>query len=53
MFLIYDAQRKFALLRQFTLPQDLLPGSLSVSHTPLWQAYLPLRLRRGAPRPVR
>jgi len=26
-------QRKFALLRQFTLPQDLLPGSLSVSHT--------------------
>ena len=26
-------QRKFALLRQFPLPQDLLPGSLSVSHT--------------------
>ena|SRR6266516_3772989 len=26
-------QRKFALLRQFQLPQDLLPGSLSVSHT--------------------
>ncbi len=26
-------QRKFALLRQFLLPQDLLPGSLSVSHT--------------------
>lgn len=26
-------QRKFALLRQFPLPPDLLPGSLSVSHT--------------------
>ena len=26
-------QRKFALLRQFPLPQDVLPGSLSVSHT--------------------
>jgi hypothetical protein len=26
-------QRKFGLLRQFPLPQDLLPGSLSVSHT--------------------
>ena len=26
-------QRKFALLRQFSFPQDLLPGSLSVSHT--------------------
>ena len=26
-------QRKFALLRQFPLPQDLLPGSLSVSLT--------------------
>jgi hypothetical protein len=26
-------QRKFALLRQFQLPEDLLPGSLSVSHT--------------------
>ena len=26
-------QRKFALLRQFQLPQDLLPGSLSVSQT--------------------
>jgi hypothetical protein len=26
-------QRKFALLRQFQLPQDLLPGSLSVSRT--------------------
>src|SRR5208283_331549 len=26
-------QRKFALLRQFPLPQDLLPGSLSVSYT--------------------
>ena len=26
-------QRKFALLRQFELPQDLLPGSLSVSRT--------------------
>jgi hypothetical protein len=26
-------QRKFALLRQFPFPQDLLPGSLSVSHT--------------------
>ena len=26
-------QRKFALLRQFPLPQELLPGSLSVSHT--------------------
>ena len=26
-------QRKFALLRQFPLPQDLLPGCLSVSHT--------------------
>jgi len=26
-------QRKFALLRQFPLPEDLLPGSLSVSHT--------------------
>ena len=26
-------QRKFALLRQFPLPQDLLPGSLTVSYT--------------------
>lgn len=26
-------QRKFVLLRQFQLPQDLLPGSLSVSQT--------------------
>ena len=26
-------QRKFALLRQFPLPQELLPGSLSVSLT--------------------
>jgi len=26
-------QRKFALLRQFPFPQDLLPGSLSVSHS--------------------
>ena len=26
-------QRKFALLRQFHLPEDLLPGSLSVSQT--------------------
>src|SRR5271169_508264 len=26
-------QRKFALLRQFPFPQELLPGSLSVSHT--------------------
>lgn len=26
-------QRKFALLRRFQLPPDLLPGSLSVSHT--------------------
>jgi hypothetical protein len=26
-------QRKFALLRQFPLPRDLLPGSLSVSYT--------------------
>ena len=26
-------QRKFALLRQFPLPQDMLPGSLSVSQT--------------------
>ena len=26
-------QRKFALLRRFPLPQDLLPGSLSVSYT--------------------
>ena len=26
-------QRKFALLRRLQLPQDLLPGSLSVSHT--------------------
>ena len=26
-------QRKFALLRQFPLLQDLLPGSLSVSYT--------------------
>jgi len=26
-------QRKFALLRQFQLPQDLLPGSLTVSYT--------------------
>ena len=26
-------QRKFSLLRQFPLPQDLLPGSLSVSYT--------------------
>jgi hypothetical protein len=26
-------QRKCALIRQFQLPEDLLPGSLSVSHT--------------------
>jgi len=26
-------QRKFAVLRQFQFPQDLLPGSLSVSYT--------------------
>jgi len=26
-------QRKFALLRQFQLPEDLLPGSLTVSYT--------------------
>ena len=26
-------QRKFALLRQFQLPADLLPGSLSLSYT--------------------
>jgi hypothetical protein len=26
-------QRKFALLRQFPFPQELLPGSLSVSRT--------------------
>jgi hypothetical protein len=26
-------QRKFALLRQFQLPPDLLPGSLTVSYT--------------------
>ena len=26
-------QRKFALLRQFPFPQELLPGSVSVSHT--------------------
>lgn len=26
-------QRKFALLRQFHLPEDLLPGSLCLSHT--------------------
>ena len=26
-------QRKFALIRQYHLPEDLLPGSLSVSHT--------------------
>jgi hypothetical protein len=26
-------QRKFALLRLFPLPQDLLPGSLSLCHT--------------------
>ena len=26
-------QRKFALVRQFHLPEDLLPGSLSLSHT--------------------
>jgi hypothetical protein len=26
-------QRKFAALRQFSLPLDLLPGSLSFSHT--------------------
>ena len=26
-------QRKFALLRRFHLPQDVRPGSLSVSHT--------------------
>ena len=25
-------QRKFAVLRQFPLPQDLLPGSLSLTH---------------------
>lgn len=26
-------QRKFALIRKFHLPDDLLPGSLSLSHT--------------------
>jgi hypothetical protein len=26
-------QRKFALLRQFSFPEDLLPGSLCLSHT--------------------
>jgi hypothetical protein len=26
-------QRKFELIRRFQLPDDLLPGSLSVSHT--------------------
>jgi hypothetical protein len=26
-------QRKFELVRRFHLPEDLLPGSLSVSHT--------------------
>lgn len=26
-------QRKFTLIREFHLPEDLLPGSLSVSHT--------------------
>lgn len=26
-------QRKFALLRRFSIPRDLLPGSLSLSHT--------------------
>lgn len=26
-------QRKFSLIRQFGLPEDLLPGSLSLSHT--------------------
>lgn len=26
-------QRKFELIRKFHLPEDLLPGSLSVSHT--------------------
>jgi len=26
-------QRKFVLIRQFQLPEDLLPGSLSLSHT--------------------
>jgi hypothetical protein len=26
-------QRKFSLIRRFGLPEDLLPGSLSVSHT--------------------
>ncbi len=26
-------QRKFELLRRFSLPQDLLPGSLSLSYT--------------------
>jgi uncharacterized protein DUF6788 len=26
-------QRKFALIRQFHLPEDLLPGSLSISYT--------------------
>ena len=26
-------QRKFTLARQFQFPEDLLPGSLSVSHT--------------------
>jgi hypothetical protein len=26
-------QRKFARIRQFHLPEDLLPGSLSLSHT--------------------
>lgn len=26
-------QRKFALIQQFQLPEDLLPGSLSISYT--------------------
>ena len=26
-------QRKFALLREFAIPEDLLPGSLVVNHT--------------------
>jgi|ERR1043165_164171 hypothetical protein len=26
-------QRKYALLRRYTIPEDLLPGSLSLTHT--------------------
>ena len=40
-------QRKFAVLRRFPLPQDLLPGSLSLTPSPLRQTHLPLRFWCG------